>query len=225
MSSLPSSGRSRAFQLLLSTFVAPAERSGPTRSRPPARALAVLSTPGDVLAASAAVALREMAEQHLACALVAVWSADRAPRAMASMPPVGAARRLATSLAVRGHDATATGRLAIVRLTADPDEAAAEARRAFAAATSVPTVLALGGPRPPALDAALADQDLVVVATRPHDDPLLVDLALSTLSERGLPAQARPAPASPLARLLATAGLPLPSPLRRPPARLPEALG
>lgn len=141
------------------------------------------------------------------------------------MPAGRASRRLAATLAARGHDATTAGRLTVVRLATAPEEAAAEARRAFAAAADVPTVLALGGPRPPALDALLADQDLVVVATRPDDDPLMVDLVLSGLAERRVPARACPAPTSPLARVVATAGLPLPPALGQPSVGPGEAPG
>src|SRR4051794_7681711 len=88
-----------------------------------------------------------------------VWTPGvmRPPRAAPALPT---ARRRAAGLAARGHDARPAGRLVVVSLAGGGEAAAAEARRALAAAGAAPAVLALGGPRDPAFDALLADQDL-----------------------------------------------------------------
>lgn len=121
-----------------------------------------------------------------------------------------AAARLARWASGRGHDAVARGRTVRVTLAADPRRASAEASR-LAAATDARVVTVLAGPREPAFDELLAEQDRVVVVTRPDTDP---DLLALTLAGLGSHAVAVPSLTGP-ARLLASAGW-----LRRDPATL-----
>jgi hypothetical protein len=73
----------------------------------------------------------------------------------------------------------------------------------------------LGGPRPTAFDTLLAEQDAVLVLTRPGADPAMSALAAGGLPEAG-PARAVHAVAlGPAARALAAAGLAVPAPVRR----------
>jgi len=71
----------------------------------------------------------------------------------------------------------------------------------------VPTVLALGGPRVGAFDALLAEQDLVVVATRSGAAPVLARLAVQGLAAEAVCACACEVPGAGPARALAEAGL------------------
>ena len=133
-----------------------------------------------------------------------MWSAAPA-RPSGRAPARPAAARLAASLAGRGHDARAAGRLVLVRLAGADEDAASEALRVGAAAGAAPTVLALAGPRAAAFDVALAAQDLVVVAVPPAADPALAQLAVIGLDR----AVVCPLPPADPARALAAAGLAL----------------
>jgi hypothetical protein len=103
-------------------------------------------------------------------------------------PAHAAARRLAARLAARGIPASPRGRLAWLRLPADPRTGIAMAERA-AAAIDVPAVLALAGPRPAAADPLLAEHDLIVLVTDDEAAPL-ASLALDRLAGLGPPAVA-----------------------------------
>jgi len=170
----------------------------------------LLCGPADAAALGAALGLL-LARRHRAAAVaVCVWTGGRAPAGAWRAPALPAARRLASGLAARGHDAVGAGRLVTVRLPAACDDAATEARRVAAAAASagaVPTVLALGGPRVAAFDALLAEQDLVVVATRSGAAPTLARLAVEGLAAEAVYACACEVPRTPQARALAQAGL------------------
>jgi hypothetical protein len=99
-------------------------------------------------------------------------------------PRVGAgrdARQLALRLDARGIAADATGRLVRVRLPEEPAAAAAAAERALGAATC-PVVVALAGPRDPALDRLLATTDAVVVVHSAGADPALAGAVEAALA-------------------------------------------
>jgi len=172
----------------------------------------LLCGPADAPAIGAALGLL-LARRHRAAAVaVCVWTGGRPPAGAWRAPALPAARRLASGLVARGHDAIGAGRLATVRLPAACDDAATEARRAAAAAAAasaggVPTVLALGGPRVAAFDALLAEQDLVVVATRSSAAPALARLAVEGLAADAVCACACEVPRAQQARALAEAGL------------------
>lgn len=185
--------------------------------------VAVLSAAADALPLGAALGLA-VANRRRAPVVVCVWTAERAAGAGWRAPALLLGRRLAATLAARGHDARAAGRLVIVRLPAPPEEAAADARRAIAAAGAAPTVLALGGPRAGAFDALLAEQDLVVVATSSATDPALARLAIAGLSPGMVRACVCEVPLAHPTRSLATAGLLLLPSARRALAGPVEAL-
>jgi len=168
----------------------------------PPPAVALLAPPADAPALGAALGLGLARARRNPVCVVCLWSPERV-RSGRRAPPMPAAARVAAALAARGHDATATGRLAVVRLSACGDEAASQALRVGAAAGAAPTVLALAGPRPAAFDALLAMQDLVVVAVAPEADAALARLASAGL-ERALTCAVPPAAPG---RALAAAGL------------------
>jgi len=181
-----------------------ADRVDTTRSgiTGPPPAVALLAPPADAPALAVALGLALARARRVPAGIVCVWSPERT-RSGRRAPPMPAAGRVAAALRARGHDATATGRLAVVRLSACGEEAASQALRVGAAAGAAPTVLAIGGPRTAAFDALLAMQDLVVVAVAPEADASLARLASAGL-ERAL-TWALP-PADP-GRALAAAGL------------------
>jgi len=215
-------------RLVCEHFVAPADESGlgPCESfvspgEDPDGACAVsvprtppgvglLCGPADAPALGAALGLA-LARRHRAAAVaVCVWTGGGPLRVHWRAPALPSARRLVSGLAARGHDAVGAGRLVTVRLPAACDEAATEARRAAAVAASAgraPTVLALGGPRVSAFDALLAEQDLVVVATRSGAAPVLARLAVQGLAAEAVCACACEVPGAAPARALAEAGL------------------
>lgn len=212
---------SRLFARLGSAFIAPPPRGAHADERPrplphvatgcdgPTR-VAVLCRADDALVAGAAVALGLVlrARSH---ALVAAWGAGGIPRAPASAP----ARRLAATLAARGHAVSASGRLAVARLGGDPAEAAAEAMRAAAAAGEAPVVTVLAAPRDEAADDLLAAQDGIVVALGPGSDGAVAHLAVRGLAPLAVPAADLILPAAPApVRALAASGAALLPPLR-----------
>jgi len=216
-------------RLVLEHFVAPADHAGAGASRndfvPPGEdpdracagpgprpppGVAVLCGPADAAALAAALGLL-LARRHRARAVaVCVWTEGRHARSVWRAPVLPAARRLASALAARGHGVASAGRLVTVSLPAACEDAAIEARRAVAAAASTsgaPTVLALGGPRGAAFDALLAEQDLVVVATRSGAAPSLARLAVEGLAAEAVCACACEVPGAARARALAEAGV------------------
>lgn len=175
--------------------------------RRPPPAIAVLAPPADAPALGAALGLALARSHRSAVAVLCVWS-PHAARAGWRAPPMSAAARMAAGLTARGHEAAAAGRLAIVRLGAQCEEAASQALRVSAAAGSVPTVLVVAGPRAAAFDELLALHDLVVVAVAPDADPALAHLAAAGLA-RALTCAVPPA--GPARRCAATGLMLLPS--------------
>lgn len=172
-------------------------------ARMPASA-AVLARARDAPALGAALALALAQRERARAGVVCVWSAVPA-RPLWRAPALPGAARLSSALVARGHVASGSGRLVIVRLAGQCEEAAAEALRVAAAAGTSPMVLALGGPRAAAFDALLTEQDLVVVALAPGADPALARLAISGLE---CAVACEVSPARP-ARSLAAAGVAL----------------
>jgi hypothetical protein len=202
---------SGALHRFVAAFVAPVERDASLGTwlepEPPAPAtVAILAPPGRALAAGGAVALAVAK----GVAVVAVWGGRDAGAARAPAQP--RARRVATKLAGRGHDAVATGRLVVVALDG-PDEAAR-----VAAAADVPTVLVVAGPRDAQVDRVLRDHDRVLVC----GDDLVADLAAESVRALGVRAGAVALPAAAAARLLAATGVALVAPWR---AHVEAALG
>jgi hypothetical protein len=189
--------------------------ASPAPARPPdAAALGIACPPDDVRAVAIAAGSLLAGRAGTACVVGCVWTAtsSRGPQGRSSA--TGAARRMAAALARRGLAAGACGRVAIVTLPASPADAAVAARRAAAAGGDAPTVLVLGGPRDDTLDALLAEQDRVIVLTRPGEPPAVGELAVSGLAMLGVPASAAALGLGPAARALAHSGLVVPTGLR-----------
>jgi hypothetical protein len=165
-----------------------------------AEALAVLARSADAAAAGGAVALATAR----GTALVLLWGAEPPPIRAPSTP---GARRLAARLSARGHDTSATGRLAMVTLPDGIDEAVRAA-----AAASAPTVLVVAGPRDERVDAVLRGQDRVLAV----GEGAIAELAARSVATLGASAEALPLPAAPAARALAASGVALIAPLRAP---------
>ena len=149
------------------------------------------------VAAALAGGLRE--QQRAAGALLVAWPAAAPPRAALGTP---AASRLAVRLQARGLDAVARGRLAWLALRSDELGLATRA----AAAVDVPAVIAVTGPRTPATDALLAEQDLVVLVLGPDAQAGLEALALAGLAGCAAPVVVHRPLDSPGARPAAMAG-------------------
>jgi hypothetical protein len=195
-------------------------RSAPAASaaagaRAAPRAVAVLCAAEDAAAVGVAAAALLARRARASCGLALVWTGSApAPQTDAGPFAGRAARRLASALRDRGVVARACGRTVHVALPADPPEALAVARRAAAAGGEAPAVIVLGGPRSEAFDAALAEQDTLVVLTRPGVDPTVAELAVASLPQEGPARAARTVALRPAARALAAAGLAVPGALR-----------
>ncbi|HEV2812162.1 MAG TPA: hypothetical protein VGW10_02820 [Solirubrobacteraceae bacterium] len=175
----------------------------------------MLCRPEDALAVGGAVALTLAARCRSSHALLAVWVAGT--RGSVRAPANAGARRLATTLGARGHDATATGRLVVVALAEPLASAAAEAERAEAVASDIPTAVVLAGARDDTADPLLRSVDAVLVAAPAGADAAVSELALAGLAPLGVDARAVELPPVPVAaRALAASGLAAPPPLRGP---------
>jgi hypothetical protein len=169
--------------------------------------VAVLCRAQDAAAVGGAVGLAAARARGVSHAVVCVWGSLGG--GSLSSPAVPAAVRLGERLGARGHVARATGRLVVV-VGGD----AGEVRRIPAAAGAAPVVLVCAGARDAAVDAVLAEQDLVVVAAA-DGSGALVDAALDGLAVLGVPARALALPAGGApARAFAAAGIALLPPLR-----------
>jgi hypothetical protein len=183
------------------------------RTRTPTVAVVCSSRDARVAAGAAGLALARAV--RAGCAVVAEWTGEQGGTAAADRPAAPATRRAAAALRAAGHTVHATGRLVRVELPAGEEDAAAQARAALAT-TVAPGILALAGPRGPALERLLAQCDLVVVATRPDADDELTALAVAEFEARGVAAIAVPFATSPGAAALARSGTALVAPLRAP---------
>lgn len=114
------------------------------------------------------------------CVLVGEWHGGE-PEGPASGQAHPATRRLAARLAGRGLEGSARGRTLHLALPGDPVAAAAAWQRAVAAA-GAPAICALAGPRTPAFDPLLDEQDLLVLAPAADAVEALTELALSGLA-------------------------------------------
>jgi hypothetical protein len=180
-----------------------------------APSLGVLANARDL--AAVAVAAGVLAARGGPAALVCLHAPDIEP----STPPLraparAAADRLAASLRARGLAAEARGRVAVVELAREGDDAATAAARALAAAGALPTVLGVAV-RDPDLDALLAAQDAILVALPPSADPALAELTATSAAR--LTANSAPIALAldPVSRALAVGGL-------RPPRALQPAI-
>jgi hypothetical protein len=181
--------------------------------------VALLAPAGDAPALAAGLGLALARRERAPAAVVCVWQAEEG-RVLWRVPALPAAARIAAALAARGHAARGSGRLVIVRLAVQCEQAAVEALRVAPVAGEAPTVIALAGPRAAAFDALLAEQDLVVVAVAAGSDPALAQLAVAGL-QRAVACAVPPAHAG---RSLAGAGVALLPSARRGLAAAVEAL-
>jgi hypothetical protein len=188
------------------------ERAGEGRRPAGPTAVAIVCRPEDALIVGGAAALLLASRSRSTHALLAVWRGEM-PSVRA--PATGGARRLAATLASRGHDAAPTGRLAIVRLADELVQAAPEAIRAVAAARGVPGVVVLAGARDESADELLRAQDRVLVAAGAHADAHVATLAVAGLARLGVAVEVVELPAVPApARALAASGVAVTPPLR-----------
>jgi len=180
------------------------------------RAVAVLCAADDAAAVGVAAAALLARRARASCGLALVWT-GAAPASRTDAGPLAgrAARRLATALHGRGVVARACGRTVHVALPADPEEALAAARRAVAAGGEAPAVIVLGGPRSAAFDDALAEQERLVVLTRPGADATVAALAVASVPADGPAGAVRTIALRPATRALAASGLAVPAALRR----------
>ena len=186
-----------------------ARRDSPTdpavRSVEESGCAAVIGPPGEAEPVAAALALALRPNKRAAATAVIVLAAGQVP--LPSGGGVRGARRLAARLAAHDFDASARGRLAWAYA---PPEAASRA----VVVAGAPAVLAVTVPLTAALEAVVADQDLVVVVARDHDGPL-ARIAIDSLARPGLSVTSAPPLARGLPRLLARAGIRAPIELRR----------
>ena len=180
-------------------FVAPAA-ARPVAAGAPPGAIVVLGPVRDALPVAATLGT-----------LIAVWDPDvthvlHARHAQGASRPAGrpatpAAHRLERWANDRGHVAAAYGRTVRVTLGEEPRHVSAETSR-LAGGSEARLVTVLAGPRDPALDAFLVEQDGVVVVTRPDTDPDLLALTLAGLGPHAITVPALTGPA----RIAAAAG-------------------
>jgi hypothetical protein len=204
----------------------------PAAGEVPLSRLAVLGAPPAVPALGAAVALACRARARVPAALVALWraSGDDGPAPGPSGPALPGAAALAARLSRRELPVGARGRLTWLLLPASPAAAVPMLRQAEAAAGDLPVVLALARPREAAIDAVLAERELLVVAATP-DSPL-ARAAVADAAPLHIPIRACPPLPAGAARFAALAGLrgprlalwtdPAPSPVVRLPGPRPS---
>jgi hypothetical protein len=119
----------------------------------------------------------------------------------------GAGRRLAARLEARGFEPRVRGRLAWVRL--DPAHPDVKELAWQVALLAAPVVFAVTAPRTPGIDAALAEQDLVVLVTAEPEG------SLARAAAGGLPEMVPMRPLKRgLARELSRAGIRAAGPVR-----------
>lgn len=167
---------------------------------------ALLAPTAALPAASGALALALAGAVGAGAALACTWAGGPC---RITVPATRSARRLAARLTGRDLAATATGRLVRLDLPDDPGEAAATAARATPAALAAgaPSVVALGGPRSPAVDVLLDAADLVVVAVPAEAPEALVRAGVRSLDTGPAPVVVWSLEAGTVERALSTAGV------------------
>ena len=190
-----------------------AELHGPAGEVPPAARIvssaAVLGRAGEVEPVAAALALALRRNTRAKAAAVAIVGAPAREAPGGGGGGGAPARRLVARLAAHGLEACVRGRLAWVPLDAADPQLVAAARRVSLVAA--PAVLAVTAPRTAAMDAALAEQDLLVIVTADPDGPL-ARLAAGDL--RAVPVVTVPPLTRGPARSLARAGIRSSRPIR-----------
>jgi hypothetical protein len=179
----------------------------PSTGEAPLSRVAVLGPPAAVPPLAAAVALTCRARARVPSALVALWRAPDAagPPPRPGGPVLPGAAALAARLSRRDLPVVARGRLAWLALPASGDDALPMLRHAEAAAGDLPVVLALARPRDAAIDALLAERELLILAAAPGSP--LAHAAEADTGVLGVPVRAWPPLPPGAARLAALAGL------------------
>ena len=179
----------------------------PATGEVPLSRVAVLGPAAAVPPLAAAVALNCRARARVPSALVALWRAPDAagPPSRPGGPVLPGAAALAARLSRRDLPVVARGRLAWLALPAGCDDALPMLRRAEAAAGDLPVVLALARPRDEAIDAVLAERELLIVAAEPGCP--LARVAEADACALGVPVRAWPPLPPGAARIAALAGL------------------
>jgi hypothetical protein len=180
-------------------FIAPVADSPAPSAAASIASAAVIGRRGEAEAVAAGMALALRGDAPAAAVIVVAEQA--APTADGGTP---AARRLAARLDAHGFAAAARGRL--VWAYVEPDAAL---RAALVAGE--PAVLAITVPLDPALELAIADQDLAIVVTRDEHGPL-AQIATASLAGHNVTVTG-PLPRG-LPRLMARWGLRAPAELR-----------
>jgi hypothetical protein len=174
--------------------------------------LGVLANARDLPAVAVAAGV-VVARGHPA-ALVCVHALGAEPSTAPLRAPARAgANRLAGSLRARGLTADARGRVAVVELAHEGQDAAGATARALAAAGALPTVIAVAA-RDPDLDALLAAQDAVLVALSPSIDPALAELTVTSAARLARTVESVQLTLDPASRALAVGGLRAPAAVR-----------
>ena len=163
------------------------------------------------VAAGAGLALARAAPAALVC--VHVPGAHAAAPSLRA-PARAAAARLVCSLRARDLEASAGGRLAIVRLPDDPAELAGAAARALAASGGLPAVVAVAA-RDGDVDVLLGARDALLVALPATAEPALARLALAGAADLVPRAAAIALGLDPVQRALALAGVRAPGAIRQ----------
>jgi hypothetical protein len=204
----------------LARGVADAVASTPTRADSEAAvapsALAILCPSGDARALGVAAAAALARRTRASCGVACIWTGDAdARRPPSPLSASRAARRMAATLAARDLDAVPCGQAVAVTLPAEGRDAAAAAQRAAAAAAGrAAVVVAIGGPRDDAFDLLLAEQDGILLVTRPGDHAALPLLAAAGLGPGVANLRSLVVDLSPAGRALAARGLAVPRALR-----------
>jgi len=197
----------------VSAWLAPREATVASAAVSLAPTAAVVGAGSDATALGAALAI-VLARHHGSSAALLCLAGTGLPAWRAPAAP--AARRMSAALRARELPAQASGRLAIVGLSADPPEGAVDARRALAAAgAGSAAVLVLAGTRDPAFDRVLGHVDLAVAAVSEAAPDSLGALAVAGLAAAAPRAVGVPVSSAGLGRALASAGITVLPALRR----------
>lgn len=191
-------------------WLPPGDRSPASVPSRVAQRVAVVCAPRDARVAGSAAALALAHAGQASAVVVLDWGSP----AGSERPASPAARRCAARLRDIELPATAAGRVVRIALPEDDPEAALVARMVLARVDE-PAVLVVAAARGPEIERLLAEQDRILLASRPGADEELTALALAALGELG-PCAAVELRASPGAFALARSGTALVAPLRAP---------
>lgn len=166
------------------TFVAPADAiEAPGRtSTTPTETVAVVGPGGASVALGLSLAARLIRRRRAGSGLVLVRGEPVGSGGTEGWRPAAPrARRRAIALAARGLDIAAVGRVVVVGLEGEPEQAAGLAASLKAEEHDI-VVTVLCGPRESAFDAVLADQQRIVLSVPAQRPDVLVTLAVEQIA-------------------------------------------